>query len=119
MVFSVNDSRLRKAQRVYLACPKNDLIFSFLSGMILRFPRENFLPTHLAFFIFPPPILLLNQNASIRLGEYAEKGVGVYADDVFTTPASLAGLPALSVPCGEDAAGLPIGVQLMGEGPVC
>ena len=38
-----------------------------------------------------------------------------YADDVFTAPASLTGLPALSVPCGEDSAGLPIGVQLIGE----
>eukprot|EP00752_Nemacystus_decipiens_P009166 g8188.t1 len=54
-------------------------------------------------------------TTAYRLGEYAEKGVGVYADDVFTTPASLAGLPALSVPCGQDQAGLPIGVQLMGK----
>ncbi|CAN0074307.1 unnamed protein product [Ectocarpus sp. 13 AM-2016] len=54
-------------------------------------------------------------TTAYRLGEYAEKGVGVYADDVFTTPASLAGLPGLSVPCGQDRAGLPIGVQLMGK----
>eukprot|EP00903_Cladosiphon_okamuranus_P011723 g11025.t1 len=54
-------------------------------------------------------------TTAYRLGEYAEKGVGVYADDVFTTPASLAGLPALSVPCGQDQAGLPIGVQFMGK----
>ncbi|CBN78044.1 glutamyl-tRNA amidotransferase, subunit A, c-terminal region [Ectocarpus siliculosus] len=54
-------------------------------------------------------------TTAYRLGEYAEKGVGVYADDVFTTPASLAGLPGLSVPCGQDRAGLPIGVQLMGQ----
>lgn len=52
---------------------------------------------------------------TIRLGEVVEKGVDSYADDIFTTPASLAGLPALSVPCGQDRAGLPIGLQVMGE----
>lgn len=68
--------------------------------------------TRVFFFFFDRP---LHRHALFRLGEYAEKGVGVYADDIFTTPASLAGLPALSVPCGQDQAGLPIGVQLMGE----
>lgn len=36
-----------------------------------------------------------------------------YANDVFTVPASLAGLPAMSVPCGLDSAGLPIGLQII------
>ena len=53
--------------------------------------------------------------AGVRLGDFAEKGVDAYADDVFTAPASLTGLPALSVPCGQDSAGLPVGVQLIGE----
>ena len=52
---------------------------------------------------------------TVRLGEVVDKGVDSYADDVFTTPASLAGLPALSIPCGQDRTGLPIGLQLMGE----
>jgi aspartyl-tRNA(Asn)/glutamyl-tRNA(Gln) amidotransferase subunit A len=38
----------------------------------------------------------------------------MYKADVFTIPADLAGLPAISIPAGKDAAGLPIGVQLMG-----
>jgi aspartyl-tRNA(Asn)/glutamyl-tRNA(Gln) amidotransferase subunit A len=38
----------------------------------------------------------------------------MYAADVCTVPASLAGLPAISVPCGTDSAGLPIGMQLIG-----
>jgi aspartyl-tRNA(Asn)/glutamyl-tRNA(Gln) amidotransferase subunit A len=40
--------------------------------------------------------------------------VQMYLGDIFTVPASLAGLPALSVPCGFDGASLPIGLQIMG-----
>ncbi|CAM9504164.1 unnamed protein product [Pylaiella littoralis] len=54
-------------------------------------------------------------TTAYRLGDYAKKGVGAYADDVFTAPASLTGLPALSVPCGQDETGLPIGLQLIGK----
>jgi len=39
----------------------------------------------------------------------------MYLSDIFTIPAPLAGLPALSIPCGFDAAGLPVGLQLMGN----
>ena len=40
--------------------------------------------------------------------------VQMYLGDIFTIPAPLAGLPALSVPCGFDARGLPVGLQLTG-----
>ncbi len=40
--------------------------------------------------------------------------VEAYAGDIYTVPANIAGIPALSMPCGMDAQGLPIGVQLMG-----
>jgi aspartyl-tRNA(Asn)/glutamyl-tRNA(Gln) amidotransferase subunit A len=40
--------------------------------------------------------------------------VQMYLGDIFTVPASLAGLPALSIPCGFDEKGLPVGLQLMG-----
>jgi aspartyl-tRNA(Asn)/glutamyl-tRNA(Gln) amidotransferase subunit A len=39
----------------------------------------------------------------------------MYLSDVFTVGASLAGLPALSLPCGATRAGLPIGLQLIGR----
>ncbi len=39
--------------------------------------------------------------------------VNTYLNDIFTIPANLAGLPAISVPCGFDNRGLPIGMQLM------
>jgi aspartyl-tRNA(Asn)/glutamyl-tRNA(Gln) amidotransferase subunit A len=39
----------------------------------------------------------------------------MYLTDVFTVTANLAGLPALSTPCGFSAAGLPIGLQITGR----
>ena len=39
----------------------------------------------------------------------------MYAADIFTVPASMAGLPAVSVPCGRSSSGLPIGLQLIGR----
>jgi aspartyl-tRNA(Asn)/glutamyl-tRNA(Gln) amidotransferase subunit A len=39
----------------------------------------------------------------------------MYLNDVFTVPASLAGLPGISVPAGLDGAGLPLGLQLIGR----
>jgi aspartyl-tRNA(Asn)/glutamyl-tRNA(Gln) amidotransferase subunit A len=38
--------------------------------------------------------------------------MAMYLNDIFTIPANLAGVPAVSVPCGLDDAGLPIGIQL-------
>jgi aspartyl-tRNA(Asn)/glutamyl-tRNA(Gln) amidotransferase subunit A len=49
-----------------------------------------------------------------RLGEKTDDPVAMYLDDLMTVPASLAGLPALSVPCGHSSAGLPIGLQIVG-----
>ena len=40
--------------------------------------------------------------------------VEMYIQDIFTVPANLAGLPAISVPSGFDASGMPLGIQLMG-----
>jgi len=41
--------------------------------------------------------------------------VQMYLNDIFTIPAPLAGLPGLSIPCGFDPKGLPVGLQLMGD----
>ena len=44
-----------------------------------------------------------------------ESLISRYTDDIFTVPPSLAGLPAVSVPCGRSRGGLPIGLQLIGR----
>jgi aspartyl-tRNA(Asn)/glutamyl-tRNA(Gln) amidotransferase subunit A len=49
------------------------------------------------------------------LGERVHDPMAMYLSDVFTVGASLAGVPALSVPCGFTAGGLPIGLQLVGR----
>jgi aspartyl-tRNA(Asn)/glutamyl-tRNA(Gln) amidotransferase subunit A len=51
-------------------------------------------------------------TTAFRIGEKADDPFAMYLNDVFTIPANLAGVPAITVPCGLDPAGLPIGVQL-------
>jgi len=53
-------------------------------------------------------------TTAFELGAKTSDPVQMYLGDIFTIPASLAGLPALSIPCGFDAQGLPVGVQLTG-----
>lgn len=52
---------------------------------------------------------------AFKIGENTADPVSMYLADVMTVPASLAGLPSISVPVGKNEAGLPIGVQLMGR----
>jgi aspartyl-tRNA(Asn)/glutamyl-tRNA(Gln) amidotransferase subunit A len=54
-------------------------------------------------------------TTAFEIGANTDDPVKMYLNDVFTIPAPLAGLPALSVPCGFDPAGLPVGLQLMGR----
>ncbi len=50
-----------------------------------------------------------------RLGEKTGDPMEMYLGDIYTVPANITGLPAVSVPCGLSGAGLPIGMSLMGE----
>ena len=47
-------------------------------------------------------------------GEKVDDPLAMYLNDIFTVTANLVGVPAISVPCGLSADGLPIGLQLMG-----
>jgi aspartyl-tRNA(Asn)/glutamyl-tRNA(Gln) amidotransferase subunit A len=54
-------------------------------------------------------------SAAFALGEKQADPLAMYLNDVFTVPASLAGLPAMSVPGGLDSTGLPLGLQIIGK----
>lgn len=52
---------------------------------------------------------------AFRLGEKTGNPLTMYLADIYTISANLAGVPAISVPCGATTSGLPIGLQLMGR----
>jgi aspartyl-tRNA(Asn)/glutamyl-tRNA(Gln) amidotransferase subunit A len=54
-------------------------------------------------------------TTAFALGAKTDDPVQMYLNDIFTIPAPLAGLPGLSIPCGFDGKGLPVGLQIMGN----
>jgi aspartyl-tRNA(Asn)/glutamyl-tRNA(Gln) amidotransferase subunit A len=54
-------------------------------------------------------------TTAFRIGEKMGDPVQMYLNDIYTIPANLAGLPGLSIPCGFDGKGLPVGLQMIGN----
>lgn len=54
-------------------------------------------------------------SAAFAIGEEPRDPVEMYLNDIFTVPTSMAGLPGISVPAGQSAAGKPLGLQLIGK----
>ncbi|HXF42539.1 MAG TPA: amidase family protein, partial [Pyrinomonadaceae bacterium] len=54
-------------------------------------------------------------TTAFRLGERLDDPLAMYLSDIYTVTANLAGVPAVSVPCGLSSSGLPIGLQLIGN----
>ena len=54
-------------------------------------------------------------TTAFKAGEKTDDPIGMYLSDLMTIPVNLAGLPGLSLPCGFDSKGLPIGLQVIGN----
>ncbi|MCX7152591.1 MAG: Asp-tRNA(Asn)/Glu-tRNA(Gln) amidotransferase subunit GatA [Proteobacteria bacterium] len=54
-------------------------------------------------------------SIAFRLGSMTSDPVQMYLNDIYTTAANLAGLPAMSIPCGFGEGGMPVGLQVMGN----
>jgi aspartyl-tRNA(Asn)/glutamyl-tRNA(Gln) amidotransferase subunit A len=54
-------------------------------------------------------------STAFKIGEKIQDPLQMYLSDIYTISINLAGLPALSLPCGFDADGMPIGMQIIGE----
>jgi aspartyl-tRNA(Asn)/glutamyl-tRNA(Gln) amidotransferase subunit A len=54
-------------------------------------------------------------TTAFRLGEKAADPLQMYLSDIYTIAVNLAGLPGMSIPCGFDAKGLPVGLQIIGN----
>lgn len=52
---------------------------------------------------------------AFKIGEKSDDPLAMYLDDIYTVTINLAGVPAISVPCGVSSTGLPIGMQLIGN----
>lgn len=61
-------------------------------------------------FILTP----VSPNPAFRLGEKVDDPVAMYLEDLMSVSLNLAGVPGLAIPAGKNAAGLPIGLQLVG-----
>ena len=54
-------------------------------------------------------------TTALKCGESLSDPIKMYLGDIYTVSVNLAGLPGISLPCGEDKDGLPIGLQLLGQ----
>jgi aspartyl-tRNA(Asn)/glutamyl-tRNA(Gln) amidotransferase subunit A len=54
-------------------------------------------------------------GTAFKIGEKIDDPLAMYLEDVLTVGVNVAGLPGVSIPCGEDSKGLPVGMQLVGK----
>ena len=62
-------------------------------------------------FLFTPT----TPTTAFRAGEKTDDPVAMYLADIYTVTADLAGIPGISIPCGQTSAKLPIGLQILGR----
>ena len=60
-------------------------------------------------------IMPTTPTTAFKLGEHADNPVEMYLADLFSVQANVAGVPGISIPCGKDQQGLPIGLQIIAD----
>jgi aspartyl-tRNA(Asn)/glutamyl-tRNA(Gln) amidotransferase subunit A len=65
-----------------------------------------------AFADFDVLVSPTSPTTAFAIGAKVDDPLAMYLNDVFTIPANLSGMPAISIPCGLDVRGLPVGLQL-------
>jgi aspartyl-tRNA(Asn)/glutamyl-tRNA(Gln) amidotransferase subunit A len=68
-----------------------------------------------AFKKFDVVVTPTSPTTAFRIGEKMDDPITMYLSDIFTVNCNIAGIPGISVPCGFDLAGLPIGLQIMAK----
>jgi len=79
---------------------------------VRRLIREDFLTAFKSFDCLVTPT---SPTTAFKAGEKADDPLKMYLSDIYTTSANLAGIPGISIPCGTDHQGLPIGLQILGR----
>jgi aspartyl-tRNA(Asn)/glutamyl-tRNA(Gln) amidotransferase subunit A len=74
--------------------------------------RQDFLQAFATCDVIATPVA---PTTAFKLGEKVDDPLTMYLSDIFTIAVNLAGLPALSLPCGFDQKGLPISLQMIGK----
>jgi aspartyl-tRNA(Asn)/glutamyl-tRNA(Gln) amidotransferase subunit A len=60
-------------------------------------------------------VLPTTPTTAFKLGEHTQNPIEMYLADLYSVQANVAGVPAISLPCGKDANNLPIGIQVMAD----
>jgi aspartyl-tRNA(Asn)/glutamyl-tRNA(Gln) amidotransferase subunit A len=60
-------------------------------------------------------IMPITPTTAFKLGEHTDNPLEMYLADLFSVQANVAGVPAIALPCGNDKAGLPIGMQVIAD----
>lgn len=79
---------------------------------VKAFIKQSFVKAFLTYDVILGPTA---PSTALRIGESLSNPLKMFLGDIYTVAANLAGLPAISLPCGMDSKGLPIGLQFIGK----
>ena len=100
-----------KTKSFFVVAHHNGIIFCIAASQVRTLIREDF---DRALEGCDALVAPTSPTTAFKLGEKVSDPVQMYLQDIFTLALSLAGLPGISLPCGFDRSGLPIGLQIMG-----